>query len=187
MEIQNILDQIKLDGDNSKNKILKNAELEIKAREEYLNTQIKQIKDDYKNRLKEEKKAIKQTFSKKLDFELKKLNNIYLEHLLNELREELIKSCNNLPKKDKVKFVNTILKSNASVSDKVYVNFDDLKLDDIKKLEIVKKLKLKIYSGENLGIIIENKDYEINFLLKDMAQDVISKNQNHILKTLKLK
>ena len=118
--------------------------------------------------------------------------NIQQKKILLKVKQDIIKSLKqmavdrllNMTKKDTLAFISKVLKKNAEENQVVYVLFNQIKLEEIKSLSIVKKLNLKIKKGSEQGFIFSSSNYDKNLSINYLVDESFEKNQHQIFSLL---
>lgn len=106
------------------------------------------------------------------------------QEILSVIKEKALHEILAYDKKKKLKFVDTLVKYNASHKETLYINYPGLTLVDVKELPIVKKLALKVVKGSDLGLIISSDYVDKNLLFETLIDGAVEKQETEISKLL---
>lgn len=167
------VEQIKLDTTTQTKEIKKQAQNEVKAMEKQVLAQSKK----YDEKTKKHFEILSKIDCSKLLLQQK-------QQILQDIKDQTIEKINCVEKREILKFVEKILKENAVEKDNVKVLFKNCSCQDVKTLSIVKKLKLKVVKGEDLGVVISNESYDKNFSLVSLVNEKFECQKSKIIDIL---
>lgn len=179
-----IADQIILDAKSQANLIAKKAQKEIDGmREDYLAFVTKE-NEDINRRLDERENEILEGQKVSIRIEKNKILFRKKQEILFDIKQQAKEEILKFNKKKKLKLVDTLVKYNAEKGETLYINYPGLALTDVKALSVVKKLKLKVVKGSDLGIVISSETIDKNLLFDALIDDAVEKREKDISQLL---
>lgn len=109
------------------------------------------------------------------------------QNMLEDLKSKALSFLLSSSKREMLLFVENLLKEHASKDETLLLNIENLSIEDVKCLNIVKKLNLKVEANKNkeqIGIILSTKACDKNLLFENLIEDAFVNNQEDIYKLL---
>lgn len=178
-------------------RIIEDAKKQAKIVTDDANQEIENLKNslsDYDNELHQKTELELEKFKSNylefcyndLEFNKSKLTLKIKNDVINDLKEKAIEQINLLKKSEKIAFFEQILIKYAENNESLTYNLNDFDDEDFNKMECVKALNLKVKKDLSIdeGMILSTDVYDKNLSLKNIVDELYSKNQQAILKIL---
>lgn len=186
-----------MQADKITSRILEDANLKATSVLEEAENQAKYIlneADDYSKKQQEQtlkkveeyKNAVRDKYDILLKIDVKKEELKNKQQILENLKENAVNFLSNLPKQDKIKLLNKLIKKYAEVGDIVLFNINGLTKADILAIKSVKDLNLKVenLTSEEEGVILSIKKCDKNLLFSTLVMSYFEENEKDIIKIL---
>lgn len=109
------------------------------------------------------------------------------QEILEDLKTKALSFLLSMSKKEMLVFIENLLKEHASKDETLLFNIENVNLNDIKDLSIVKKLNLSVEENKNkeqVGIILSNACCDKNLLFDSLIEDAFLNSQEDIYRLL---
>jgi len=186
-----------LQADAITNRILQDAEIkaqeiknscELKCQEILLEAQnyAKQMQKDCKDLAKTKQKEIKDKYLTLAKIEGNKIVLKSKQLVLEGVKQKALDFLCAQNKEETVKFVAKLIEKNAEKEDLVVFNLGNIKEDDIKEIDCIKSLGLKVKYDKTLayGILLCGKNCDKNLLFKTLVDNAFNDLEKEICFTL---
>ena len=175
------------------NRILDDANIEAKKIIDSANTEIDNLKKDlneFDNQLNKNTSSELEKYKEKclenyeniLKFNKNKLILEVKNIVLNDVQIKAVEKIKNLKKDEMIVFLSKILEKNAENNEVLNYNINNIEDNDLAKLDIVKKLNLRIKKDLSIesGIVLSTEIYDKNLSFKNLIKELFDEKQKEI-------
>ena len=179
-----IAEKIVQDANKQADAIIKKAQKSASEYEQKFADFMTKESEALAKKLFEAEEDMSQDYKANLKIEKNKFLYRRKQEILSIIKDKALKEILAYDKKKKLKFIDTLVKYNASQKETLYINYPGVTLVDVKDMPIVKKLSLKVVKGSDLGIILSSSFVDKNLLFESLIDSAVEKSENEISKLL---